>query len=117
MAGEEMAILSVPEVSALTPAADILAVSLDFKVLHPVVITQLGVFTNSPRQEFRGNVTIRLFQVDQEVGATERRNERTETFLVGLKVWFMNSQRSQRRHRFILTWFERDRYLHSISCF
>ncbi|XP_076141629.1 UDP-GalNAc:beta-1,3-N-acetylgalactosaminyltransferase 2 [Alosa pseudoharengus] len=65
-AGEEMAILSVPDASALTPATDVSAVSLDFKVLHPVVITQLGVFTNSPRQEFRGNVTVRLLQVDQE---------------------------------------------------
>ena len=68
-----MAILSVPEASALIPAADVSAVSLDFKVWHPVVITQLGVFTNSPRQEFRGNVTVKLFQVDQEVGSNREK--------------------------------------------
>ncbi|KAL0178674.1 hypothetical protein M9458_027568, partial [Cirrhinus mrigala] len=54
----EMAILSVPDTSSLVP--------LDFKVLHSVVITQLGVFPNGPRDDFKGNVTVRLFQVDQE---------------------------------------------------
>ncbi|RXN09400.1 UDP- c:beta-1,3-N-acetylgalactosaminyltransferase 2 [Labeo rohita] len=64
-AGQEMAILSVPDTSALVPS-DVSAVSLDFKVLHSVVITQLGVFPNGPRDDFKGNVTVRLFQVDQE---------------------------------------------------
>ncbi|XP_043112167.1 UDP-GalNAc:beta-1,3-N-acetylgalactosaminyltransferase 2 isoform X2 [Puntigrus tetrazona] len=64
-AGQEMAILSVPDTSALLPS-DVSAVSLDFKVLHSVVITQLGVFPNAPQDHFRGNVTVRLFQVDQE---------------------------------------------------
>uniref|UniRef100_A0A671LEW9 Hexosyltransferase n=1 Tax=Sinocyclocheilus anshuiensis TaxID=1608454 RepID=A0A671LEW9_9TELE len=64
-AGQEMAILSVPDTSALLPS-DVSAVSLDFKVLHSVVITQLGIFPNGPRDDFRGNVTVRLFQVDQE---------------------------------------------------
>lgn len=100
-----MAILSVPEVSALTPATDISAVSLDFKVLHPVVITQLGVFTNSPRQEFRGNVTIRLFQLDQEVGATEGRDKITKASPGWVKGVVPELQR---RCRFILTWMEVD---------
>ncbi|XP_042593519.1 UDP-GalNAc:beta-1,3-N-acetylgalactosaminyltransferase 2 isoform X4 [Cyprinus carpio] len=64
-AGQEMAVLSVPDPSALLPS-DVSAVSLDFKVLHSVVITQLGVFPNGPRGDFRGNVSVRLFQVDQE---------------------------------------------------
>ncbi|XP_026079198.1 UDP-GalNAc:beta-1,3-N-acetylgalactosaminyltransferase 2 isoform X1 [Carassius auratus] len=64
-AGQEMSVLSVPDSSALLPS-DVSAVSLDFKVLHSVVITQLGVFPNGPRDDFRGNVTVRLFQVDQE---------------------------------------------------
>ncbi|KAI7805561.1 UDP-GalNAc:beta-1,3-N-acetylgalactosaminyltransferase 2 isoform X1 [Triplophysa rosa] len=63
--GQEMAILSVPGDSALV-LSDVSALSLDFKVLHPVVITQLGVFLNAPQQDIRGNVTVRLFQVDQE---------------------------------------------------
>lgn len=61
-----MAMLSVPDSSALVPS-DVSALSLDFKVLHPVVITQLGVFLNGPQQDFRGNGTVQLFQVDQEV--------------------------------------------------
>ncbi len=67
-AGQEMTILSVPDTSALLPS-DVSAVSLDFKVLHSVVITQMGVFPNGPRDDFRGNVTVQLFQVDQEVRA------------------------------------------------
>lgn len=59
----EMALLSVADSSALVPS-DVSALSLDFKVLHPVVITQLGVFLKT---DFRGNVTVQLFQVDQEV--------------------------------------------------
>lgn len=63
--GQEVAILTVPDVSVLVPS-DVSAISLDFKVLHSVVITQLGVFHSGPRQDFRGNVTVKLFQVDQE---------------------------------------------------
>ncbi|XP_030627817.1 UDP-GalNAc:beta-1,3-N-acetylgalactosaminyltransferase 2 [Chanos chanos] len=65
VAGQEMAILNVPDPSVLVPS-EVSAVSLDFKVLHPVVITRLGVFPSGQRQDFRGNVTAKLFQVDQE---------------------------------------------------
>ncbi|XP_052007421.1 UDP-GalNAc:beta-1,3-N-acetylgalactosaminyltransferase 2 [Xyrauchen texanus] len=65
VAGQEMAILSVPDTTLLV-RSDVSVVSLDFKVLHSVVITQLAVFPNGPRQDFMGNVTVRLFQVDQE---------------------------------------------------
>ncbi|XP_072533558.1 UDP-GalNAc:beta-1,3-N-acetylgalactosaminyltransferase 2 isoform X2 [Salminus brasiliensis] len=65
VAGQDMAILSVPDVSILMPS-DVSAVSLDFKVLHSMVITKLGVFASGPWQDFRGNVTVKLFQVDQE---------------------------------------------------
>ncbi|KAK7139712.1 hypothetical protein R3I94_012384 [Phoxinus phoxinus] len=69
---EETSILSVPEGSALVPC-DVSALSLDFKVLHSVVITQLGVFPNGPRHEFTGNVTVRLLQVDQEEAVVSAR--------------------------------------------
>ncbi|XP_048059917.1 UDP-GalNAc:beta-1,3-N-acetylgalactosaminyltransferase 2 isoform X1 [Megalobrama amblycephala] len=72
VAGQEMAILSVPDSSELVPS-DVSAVSLDFKVLHSVVITQLGVFPNGPRHDFRGNITVRLFQVDQEEAVVSAR--------------------------------------------
>ncbi|KAG9274826.1 UDP-GalNAc:beta-1,3-N-acetylgalactosaminyltransferase 2 [Astyanax mexicanus] len=65
VAGQEVAILTVSDLSVLVPS-DVSAISLDFKVLHSVVITQLGVFHSGPGQDFRGNVTVKLFQVDQE---------------------------------------------------
>ncbi|XP_036402965.1 UDP-GalNAc:beta-1,3-N-acetylgalactosaminyltransferase 2 [Megalops cyprinoides] len=63
--GQEVEVLSVPDASVLVPS-EVSVVSLDFKVLHPVVITRLGVFPDGPNLEFRGNVTVKLFQVDQE---------------------------------------------------
>ncbi|KAG7462836.1 hypothetical protein MATL_G00188990 [Megalops atlanticus] len=63
--GQEVEVLSVPDASVLVPS-EVSVISLDFKVLHPVVITRLGVFPDGPNLEFRGNVTVKLFQVDQE---------------------------------------------------
>lgn len=63
---QDVAILSVSDTSILVPS-DVTAISLNFKVLHSVVITQLGVFPSGPKQDFIGNVTVKLFQLDQEV--------------------------------------------------
>ena len=64
--GQEVEVLPVPDASVLA-RSEVSAVSLDLKVLHPVVITRLGVFPHGPDMELRGNVTVKLFQVDQEV--------------------------------------------------
>ncbi|XP_006638772.2 UDP-GalNAc:beta-1,3-N-acetylgalactosaminyltransferase 2 isoform X1 [Lepisosteus oculatus] len=63
--GQETEILSMPDASVLS-ASEASVVSLDFKVLHPIVITRLGVFPDGPDQGFRRNVTVRLFQLEQE---------------------------------------------------
>lgn len=66
---EEMELVTVSGPSALTPS-DVSAIALDFKVLHPVVITRLGVFPSGPWPELQGNVTVKLLQLDQEVTVT-----------------------------------------------
>ncbi|KAJ8248341.1 hypothetical protein GJAV_G00240970 [Gymnothorax javanicus] len=63
--GQEVEVLPVPDPSVLA-RSEVSAVSLDLKVLHPIVITHLGVFPDGADMEFRGNVTVRLFQVDQK---------------------------------------------------
>ncbi|MBN3309236.1 B3GL2 acetylgalactosaminyltransferase, partial [Amia calva] len=63
--GQEIEILNIPDAAALIPL-EASVVSLDFKVLHPVVITRLGVFPDGPNLEFRRNVTVKLYQLDQE---------------------------------------------------
>ncbi|MBN3320300.1 B3GL2 acetylgalactosaminyltransferase, partial [Atractosteus spatula] len=63
--GQETEILSMPDATVLS-ASEASVVSLDFKVLHPIVITRLGVFPDGPDQGFRRNVTVRLFQLEQE---------------------------------------------------
>lgn len=64
----EMEIVKVSDPSLLSPS-DVSTVALDFKVLHPVVITRLGVFPSGVWSELHGNVTVKLFQLDQEVTA------------------------------------------------
>ncbi|XP_060727988.1 UDP-GalNAc:beta-1,3-N-acetylgalactosaminyltransferase 2 [Tachysurus vachellii] len=63
VAMQDVTILSKPD--ALVPS-DVSAICLDFKVLHPVVITKLGAFPSNPQKDFRGNVTVKLFPVDQK---------------------------------------------------
>ncbi|XP_062851891.1 UDP-GalNAc:beta-1,3-N-acetylgalactosaminyltransferase 2 [Trichomycterus rosablanca] len=63
VAGLDVALLTMPEF--LVPS-DVSAVCLDFKVLHPVIITQLGVFPSGPKLNFKGNVSVKLFPVNQE---------------------------------------------------
>lgn len=65
---EEIQLVTVSGPSALSPS-DVSAIALDFKVLHPVVITRLGVFPSGPWPELQGNVTVKLLQLDQEVPA------------------------------------------------
>lgn len=68
MAGQddEIEIVTVSDPSVLAPS-DVSAIALDFKVLHPVVITRLGVFPSGTWPELQGNVTVKLLQLDQEV--------------------------------------------------
>lgn len=62
----EIEIVMVSDPSVLVPA-DMSAIALDFKVLHPVVITRLGVFPSGRQPELQSNVTVKLLQLDQEV--------------------------------------------------
>lgn len=62
----EMEIVTVADPSLLV-SSDVSAIALDFKILHPVVITRLGVFSSGTRPELHGNVTVKLLQLDQEV--------------------------------------------------
>lgn len=61
-----MEIVAVSGPLLLVPS-DVSAIALDFKVLHPVVITKLGVFSTGTRPELHSNVTVKLLQLDQEV--------------------------------------------------
>lgn len=64
--GAEIEIVTVSDPSVLVPS-DVLAIALDFKVLHPVVITRLGVFPSGTQPDLQSNVTVKLLQLDQEV--------------------------------------------------
>lgn len=62
----DIEIVRVSDPSVLAPS-DVSAIALDFKVLHPVVITKLGVFPSGTQPELQSNVTVKLLQLDQEV--------------------------------------------------
>jgi beta-1,3-N-acetylgalactosaminyltransferase 2 len=42
-------------------------VSVSFRVLYPIVITSLGVFYDASDAGFQRNVTVKLYQAEQEV--------------------------------------------------
>uniref|UniRef100_A0A8C9TTR5 Hexosyltransferase n=1 Tax=Scleropages formosus TaxID=113540 RepID=A0A8C9TTR5_SCLFO len=66
VAGQEVEIITGFDASVLT-SSEVSVVSLQFKVLHPIVITRLGVFPSAPTYMFPGTVSVRLFPLGQEV--------------------------------------------------
>ncbi|KAJ8359955.1 hypothetical protein SKAU_G00164800 [Synaphobranchus kaupii] len=85
--GQEVEVLSVPDASVLAHS-EVSVVSLDLKVLHPIVVTRLGVFPDGPNMEFRGNVTVKLFQVDQEEPVVSARFNPMSTGTSMNGVWY-----------------------------
>uniref|UniRef100_A0A096M6X7 Hexosyltransferase n=1 Tax=Poecilia formosa TaxID=48698 RepID=A0A096M6X7_POEFO len=83
----EMEIVTVADPSLLV-AADVSAIALDFKVLHPVVITRLGVFSSGTRPELHGNVTVKLLQLDQEEAVVTARFSSISMGTVVNWVWY-----------------------------
>nr|XP_020459699.1 UDP-GalNAc:beta-1,3-N-acetylgalactosaminyltransferase 2 isoform X2 [Monopterus albus] len=83
----EIEIVTVSDPSVLI-ASDVLAVALDFKVLHPVVITRLGVFPSGIQPELQSNVTVKLLQLDQEEAVVTARFSAISTGTMVNGVWY-----------------------------
>lgn len=83
----EIEIVMVSDPSALVPI-DVSAVALDFKVLHPVVITRLGVFPSGMQSEPQRNVTVKLLQLDQEEAVVTARFSTISTGTLVNGVWY-----------------------------
>ncbi|XP_041645148.1 UDP-GalNAc:beta-1,3-N-acetylgalactosaminyltransferase 2 [Cheilinus undulatus] len=83
----EIEIVTVPDPSLLAPS-DVSAIALDFKVLHPVVITRLGVFPSGTRPELQSNVTVKLLQLDQEEAVVTARFSAISTGTLVNGVWY-----------------------------
>ncbi|KAM7409024.1 hypothetical protein PAMA_002645 [Pampus argenteus] len=83
----EMEIVTVSDPSVLVPS-DVSAIALDFKVLHPVVITRLGVFPSGSRPELQSNVTVKLLQLDQEEAVVTARFSAISTGTLMKGMWY-----------------------------
>ncbi|XP_035519925.1 UDP-GalNAc:beta-1,3-N-acetylgalactosaminyltransferase 2 isoform X1 [Morone saxatilis] len=83
----EIEIVTLSDPSALAPS-DVSAIALDFKVLHPVVITRLGVFPSGTRPELQSNVTVKLLQLDQEEAVVTARFSAISTGTLVNGVWY-----------------------------
>lgn len=81
----EIEIVTVSDPSVLAPS-DVSAIALDFKVLHPVVITRLGVFPSGT--ELQSNVTVKLLQLDQEEAVVTARFSAISTGSLVNGVWY-----------------------------
>ncbi|CAG09546.1 unnamed protein product, partial [Tetraodon nigroviridis] len=85
---QEIQLVTVSGPSALTPS-DVSAIALDFKVLHPVVITRLGVFPScGPWPQLQGNVTVKLLQLDQEEAVVTARFSAVTPGTMEDGVWY-----------------------------
>lgn len=83
----EIELVTVRDPSALVPS-EVGAVALDFKVLHPVVITRLGVFPSGSRPELQSNVTVKLLQLDQEEAVITARFGAVSTGTLTSGIWY-----------------------------
>ncbi|KAL7382843.1 hypothetical protein ABVT39_000324 [Epinephelus coioides] len=83
----EIEIVTVSDPLVLAPS-DVSAIALDFKVLHPVVITRLGVFPSGTRPELQNNVTVKLLQLDQEEAVVTARFSAISTGTMESGVWY-----------------------------
>ncbi|KAL0983663.1 hypothetical protein UPYG_G00130960 [Umbra pygmaea] len=62
---EELEVVKVSDPSILAPG-EVSSLALDFKVLHPIVITRLGVFPSAAHNDIQANVSVRLLQLEQQ---------------------------------------------------
>ncbi|XP_034408296.1 UDP-GalNAc:beta-1,3-N-acetylgalactosaminyltransferase 2 [Cyclopterus lumpus] len=83
----EIEIVRVPDPSMLA-SSDASAIALDFKVLHPVVITRLGVFSSGTQSELQSNVTVKLLQLDQEEAVVTARFSAISTGTLVSGLWY-----------------------------
>ncbi|XP_028459980.1 UDP-GalNAc:beta-1,3-N-acetylgalactosaminyltransferase 2 isoform X1 [Perca flavescens] len=83
----EIEIVTVSDPSMLAPS-DASAIALDFKVLHPVVITRLGVFSSGNRPVLQSNVTVKLLQLDQEEAVVTARFSAISTGTMVSGMWY-----------------------------
>ncbi|XP_026166059.1 UDP-GalNAc:beta-1,3-N-acetylgalactosaminyltransferase 2 [Mastacembelus armatus] len=83
----EIEIVTASDPSVLVPS-EVLAIALDFKVLHPVVITRLGVFPSGTQPQLQSNVTVKLFQLDQEEAVVTARFSAISTGTMVNGVWY-----------------------------
>ncbi|KAK9541781.1 hypothetical protein VZT92_001801 [Zoarces viviparus] len=83
----EIEIVRVSDPSVLAPS-DVSAIALDFKVLHPVVITRLGVFPSGTQPELQSNVTVKLLQLDQEEAVVTARFSAISTGTMVSGLWY-----------------------------
>uniref|UniRef100_A0A3P8R0E3 Hexosyltransferase n=1 Tax=Astatotilapia calliptera TaxID=8154 RepID=A0A3P8R0E3_ASTCA len=58
------------------------------EVLHPVVITRLGVFPSGTRAELQSNVTVKLLQLDQEEAVVTARFSSISTGTLVNWMWY-----------------------------
>ncbi|KAF1375929.1 hypothetical protein PFLUV_G00225300 [Perca fluviatilis] len=83
----EIEIVTVSDPSVLAPS-DASAIALDFKVLHPVVITRLGVFSSGNQPVLQSNVTVKLLQLDQEEAVVTARFSAISTGTMVSGMWY-----------------------------
>ncbi|XP_006895453.1 PREDICTED: UDP-GalNAc:beta-1,3-N-acetylgalactosaminyltransferase 2 [Elephantulus edwardii] len=84
---QEIEAFSLPEDAALEPSEDHV-VSVSFRVLYPIVITSLGVFHEVGSSGFQRNITVRLYQAEQEEALFSARFSPPSCGVQLKKLWY-----------------------------
>uniref|UniRef100_A0A8C6QR43 Hexosyltransferase n=1 Tax=Nannospalax galili TaxID=1026970 RepID=A0A8C6QR43_NANGA len=63
---QEIEAFSLPDDASLLGLSEDRVVSVSFRVLYPIVITSLGVFYDASDGSFQRNITVKLYQAEQE---------------------------------------------------
>lgn len=64
---QEIEAFNFPEDTSSSRLSEDQVVSVSFRVLYPIVITSLGVFYDANDVGFQRNITVKLYQAEQEV--------------------------------------------------
>lgn len=64
---QEIEAFSFPEDASSSRLSEDRVVSVSFRVLYPIVITSVGVFYDASDIGFQRNITVKLYQTEQEV--------------------------------------------------
>ncbi|XP_030053999.1 UDP-GalNAc:beta-1,3-N-acetylgalactosaminyltransferase 2 isoform X3 [Microcaecilia unicolor] len=84
---QEMEVFIIPEAASSVLSED-RAVSVNFRVLYPIIITRLGVFQDNSIVGFERNITVKVYQAEHEEPLFSARFSPTSSGVQVDRLWY-----------------------------